>query len=187
MRYQTFVNENSGEPLFEKPPLVTSGYRTVSGLDLGEMAANAPFKLVAGSIYTSLMADDDLSWVKKTLISLPGTYVPNMIRKYMDIVRRTRKAYRPGDKSFWMNKFVEAGFNMHIAEKFFQYFYELYQDGAVAQSIWYPGPLPAGSGNGADNGAGNGGGNGGGLSTGAMVGIGLAAVAGIAGAYFIFK
>lgn len=182
MRYQQFANENQGLSYFDEEKATVGG---LGELSLGNMVSNLPFKGVATAIYGDLLSSSKLNAWQKVNISVPGSYVPDMLRKYMNMVRVNRKAYSPSAyESYWLPAFVDAGFDPNITKAFFDKFYSLYRQGAVLQSIWYPDASSKGD----NGGSGNGGtGNGGGMSTGTMLAIGLGVVGAGVGLWLALK
>lgn len=173
MIFKQFQNENRGLSYLEEPKEITSG---LSGVDFVGIFDNTAFKGVAATLYTHLMTN--LPLAKKTLITTSSSYVPDMLRLYMQKVSIDRLAYNPQDLTTkWIPYFVQKGFDADITKLFFEKFYKLNSDGYIPRTIWFPdkqSSLPSTEDISAMKVK-----EYSGLSTGAMIGIGAAALAGI--------
>lgn len=152
MRFQQFINENRGLAYMEEEKDVTSG---LSGLDFAGDYSEAKFKAVSGALQVKLMAN--LKPLKLMVITADPSYVPSMVRLYMQKVSVDRKAYEPKNlNSVWLPFFTSKGFDPVITEKFFEFFYKQNKDGFVPREIWFPNPksIPSSAGNGSYAGTG---------------------------------
>ena len=182
MRYlqSAFDNENQGLSFYEEKRDVSMG---LSGLDFGGIIGDAAFNGVATALGVYIF--QNVGTLKKATITASPSYVPDMLRLYMETVSSNRKAYAPADyEKFWLPLYVQKGFDPEIVKLFFERFYGMNGQGLVPRGIWFPSPqssnklLEQTTGAPVPEG---------GISTGAVLGIGAGVIAGITGLYLAFK
>lgn len=181
MRFLQFGNENIGLSFYDEKKEVTSG---LSGLDFAGLFDDTAFKAVSTTLYTYIF--QNVTGFKRATITASPSYVPDMLRLYMSMVGRDRKAYNPKDyDKYWLAEFTMKGFDPEITKLFFKRFYEMNNDGLVPRNIWFPNPKTVSSGVGTptytsiEKKQG--------LSTGAIVGIGAGVAAGLGALYLALK
>ena len=103
-----------------------------------------PFQIVSTTLYTKLL--QSLPALKKFLITSSASYVPDMLRLYMQKAYDDKRAFIASDLStIWLPFFESRGFDRDITTLFFAFFIKMNQDGLVPREIWFPSSDPRGA------------------------------------------